>query len=102
MLYLALASAVPEQQCDGGDPAWETPKGAVVVEEFVSEVEEADMLGSLSWDDGDDGGGGGMKHRQVTITTEPVLKSKTFVCLHHTLADSCLEGKWIGLSSNLH
>ena len=65
-LYIALASDVA--RCSSAnDPTWEIPEGVRIVEEFVSEAEEDDILGSLSWSEKGSEEEGSMKHRQVRL-----------------------------------
>ena len=65
-LYIALASDVPGRSSADDDPIWEIPEGVRIVEEFVSEAEEDEILGSLCWKEtGSEQGS--MKHRQVGL-----------------------------------
>ena len=65
MLYIALASDVSGSS-GAKDPIWEVPEGVRIVEEFVSEAEEDEILASLSWcEKGSEEGS--MKHRQVGV-----------------------------------
>ena len=65
-LYIALASDVPGRSSAEDDPIWEIPEGVRIVEEFVSEAEEDEILGSLCWKEAGSEQGS-MKHRQVRL-----------------------------------
>ena len=65
-LYIALASDSPGSNSADDDPIWEIPDGVRIVEEFVSEAEEDEIIGSLCWNE-TASEQGSMKHRQVRL-----------------------------------